>query len=243
MARIANEMHLSETVFLLPAESGGDARVRIFTPQSELPFAGHPVAGAAWVIARTVALGRITLETGMGLVPVEVERLDGALSRVVMTQPRPEFTLARDPDAILAALAPHAPAPGEGVEIGDNGVRVALIPAKSRRSLASLRPDLGALARSEEAQTICVWSLDGSDVHARVFAPAVGVNEDPATGSAAGPLGALLVRRGLLPPGSLRVFQGAELGRPSVIDVEIGMEGDVRVGGACVVVGRGFLEL
>jgi trans-2,3-dihydro-3-hydroxyanthranilate isomerase len=242
MARIANELNLSETIFILPAEGEGDARVRIFTPRAELPFAGHPIIGASWVIGRGVALDLLRLETGVGIVPVQLQRHETSLSRAVMSQPRPAFSLLEDPGSVLEPLGLNPPAPGESVEVGDNGLRVALVPAPSREALAGLTPDFSALARAD-VQTVCVWSLNGDGVEARVFAPAVGVDEDPATGSAAGPLGALLVRRGLLPPGDILVHQGTDMGRPSLIEVEVTGEGDVLVGGACSVIGRGFLDL
>src|SRR4051812_4797991 len=91
MGRLANELNLSETTFVLPSEGEGDARLRIFTPRRELPFAGHPVIGSAWVVGRAVTLGRIRFETGVGLLEVELERTGGLLARAVMDQPRPRF--------------------------------------------------------------------------------------------------------------------------------------------------------
>src|SRR6478609_4656133 len=104
LQRIAREMNLSETVFMLPATGQGDARLRIFTPRRELPFAGHPLVGAAWVYGRATQLGRITFETGVGLVPLELERSGDRLTRATMTQPRPRFSPLPDPAGMLAAL-------------------------------------------------------------------------------------------------------------------------------------------
>jgi trans-2,3-dihydro-3-hydroxyanthranilate isomerase len=242
MGRIAAELNLSETSFVLPAEGEGDARVRIFTPRRELPFAGHPLCGTAWVMGRSVVLDSLRLETGAGVIPVSLERSGGMLERVVMTQPRPTFSPARDPAAVFAALRLPPPAFGESLEVADNGLRTALVPVASHDELRGLEPDLSALARVD-VDCVLAWHFDRDAVHARAFLPDLGIAEDPATGSAVGPLAVQLVRRGLLPPGEVRVEQGAEIGRPSVIEAEVTPEGDVRVGGRCVVVGRGFLEL
>jgi trans-2,3-dihydro-3-hydroxyanthranilate isomerase len=238
---IAREMNLSETAFMLPSQGEGDARLRIFTPRAELPFAGHPVVGAAWVYGRATSLGRIVFETGAGLISVELERAGDRLSRATMTQPRPTFSEADDAVELLGAL-------GLGESVGapvlaDNGVRSALVEVASLDILAGLEPDLGRVGRYAAAQTVAVYALHRGDVRVRVFAPAVGVAEDPATGSACGPIGARLSSQGKVPAGPMTIHQGVELGRPSEVTVEITPDGDVLVGGSCVVVGRGFLEL
>jgi trans-2,3-dihydro-3-hydroxyanthranilate isomerase len=158
-----------------------------------------------------------------------------------MTQPRPSFTPLGDVADMLEALGLERAA-GDPV-LADNGLRCALVEAPSREALAGLDPDYGRLARRPDAQTIAVYALDGGEVRARVFAPSVGVNEDPATGSACGPLGAHLTRTGRVPAGAMTIRQGVELGRPSELTVELTPDGDVLVGGSCVVIGRGFLEL
>jgi trans-2,3-dihydro-3-hydroxyanthranilate isomerase len=241
MGRIANELNLSETTFILPAEGEGDARVRIFTPRRELPFAGHPVVGTAWVVGRSVALGRLVFETGVGPIEVELERRDGQLVRAVMSQPRPRFSPAEDPEALLAAL--RLPYRGHALEVADNGFGHAIVPVDSLEALATLTPDIAALAALDEAVTFTVWADAGDVIRSRVFAPAAGVAEDAATGSAAGPLAAQLVRDGVRRAGRVTIVQGVELGRPSRIEVDADDAGDVRVGGACVVTGRGFLDL
>jgi trans-2,3-dihydro-3-hydroxyanthranilate isomerase len=240
LQRIAREMNLSETVFMLPAQGEGDARLRIFTPRAELPFAGHPLVGAAWVYGRATSLGRIVFETGAGLVPLELERSGDRLSRATMTQPRPAFTETDDTAELLAALGLDGCV---DAVLADNGVRSALVEVESLEVLAGLEPDLGRIARFEAAQTVGVYALHRGDVRLRVFAPAVGVAEDPATGSACGPIGARLAGQGKVPAGPMTVHQGVELGRPSVLTVELTPDGDVLVGGSCVVVGRGFLEV
>ncbi len=243
MGRIANELNLSETTFILPADGAeeGDARVRIFTPRRELPFAGHPLVGTAWVVGRSVALGRIVLQTGVGPVEIELERRDGELARAVMAQPRPRFSPVENPEALLAAL--RLPYRGHVLELADNGIRHAIVPLDSVEALAAVAPDIAALSAFEEAVTVTVWADAGDVIRSRVFAPAAGVPEDPATGSAAGPLAAQLVRDGVRHAGRVTIVQGVELGRPSTMEVDADDAGDVRVGGACVVTGRGFLEI
>jgi trans-2,3-dihydro-3-hydroxyanthranilate isomerase len=241
MQRVAREMNLSETVFLLPSQGDGDARVRIFTPRTELPFAGHPLVGAAWVYGRATHLGRVVFETGMGLVPLELERAGDGLSRATMTQPTPAFRPLEDAADLLEALG--LPARDEPLELADNGVRTALVEVPSLEVLAGIDPDLARLARRQDVQTTLVYALHDGEVRARVFAPAVGVSEDPATGSACGPLGAHLARHGKVPAGPILIRQGVELGRPSELHVEVTADGAVLVGGSCVVIGRGFLEL
>src|SRR5690348_15345001 len=135
LQRIAREMNLSETVFMLPAQGEGDARLRIFTPRAELPFAGHPLVGAAWVYGRATSLGRIVFETGAGLVPLELERAGDRLSRATMTQPRPAFTETGDTSELLGALGLDGCV---DAVLADNGVRSALVEVESLEVLAGL---------------------------------------------------------------------------------------------------------
>jgi trans-2,3-dihydro-3-hydroxyanthranilate isomerase len=211
--------------------------VRIFTPRRELPFAGHPVIGTAYVIARATPLAAVRLETGIGPIDVDVEREGGFVSRCVMTQPAPTFTPFADPAALEAALG--APLAGEPV-VGDNGLRHLLVPVADT---ASLQPDIAALGRLDATTVACFAPPADGTIRARVFAPAVGVPEDPATGSAAGPLAEHVVRSGLLPAGRVEVRQGVELGRPSLLEVDVEPGRPPRVGGGCVAVARGGFTL
>jgi trans-2,3-dihydro-3-hydroxyanthranilate isomerase len=127
--------------------------------------------------------------------------------------------------------------------VADNGIRHAIVPVESLEELASVAPDLAALGGFSEADTVTVWADAGGVIRSRVFAPAAGVAEDPGTGSAAGPLAAQLVRDGVRHAGRVTIVQGVELGRPSTIEVDADDAGDVRVGGGCVVTGRGFFDL
>jgi trans-2,3-dihydro-3-hydroxyanthranilate isomerase len=245
MQALAREIGFSETVFLLPAERGGTARTRIFTPRRELPFAGHPVLGAAWLLAGPLQRGVVELETARGLVSVEVERDEsGALTFARMEQPVPTVEPFPDEPGLLAALGiPQARLP---VETYDNGVRHTLVALPSEAEVAALRPDLAALA--ELGVAVSCFAGDGRRWKTRMFAPALGVPEDAATGSAAGPLACHLCRHGLLPWGTeIEIHQGAEIGRPSILYASAAGEGAridrVRCGGQAVIVARGELRL
>jgi trans-2,3-dihydro-3-hydroxyanthranilate isomerase len=241
LAALARETNLSETTFVLPPSAGGDFRVRIFTPARELPFAGHPLIGTAVVVGRSLAIDRLALETGIGVVLLDLVREGGATVAAWMEQPEPLFGTAPDEDAAaVAAALGLSPRP---LVIGANGVRVGLVEATADE-LAALAPDHHALARVPGLDLVSVYAPpdDGAEVRVRVFAPWVGVAEDPGTGVAAGPLAEHLVERGLVAAGELTIRQGVEIGRPSLIAVRAG-EGPPRVGGAVAVVARGTYTL
>jgi len=245
MQALAREFGFSETTFVLPPERGGTVRVRIFTPVTELPFAGHPVLGTAWVLAAPLQRGVIELETGSGLVPVVLERDEGgtlAFGRMVQPVPRPEPY--PDPDALFRALGVDGSR--LPVERYDNGVQHTFVALGSVEEVAALRPDFSALAALEVMANCFAGS--GASWKTRMFAPSSGVAEDPATGSAAGPLVCHLCRHGLVEWGTeIVISQGAELGRPSTLyaRAEGGDESieRVEVGGKAVVVARGEFRL
>jgi len=241
MQALAKEIGFSETVFVLPAEAGGTVRVRIFTPASELPFAGHPLLGAAWVLAAPLQRAVVELETGSGLVPVTVERDEsGALLFGRMLQPIPAVEPYPHEDALLAALGVQASL--LPIERYDNGPLHTFVVLESREAVAALAPDLAAL-RELDVNASCLAG-DGPTWKTRMFAPALGVPEDPATGSAAGPLVCHLCRHGLVPWGTeIVISQGDEIGRPSTLFARAEGGPDrielVEVGGSAVVVARG----
>jgi trans-2,3-dihydro-3-hydroxyanthranilate isomerase len=207
------EFNLSETVFVLPAENGGDARVRIFTPSAELPFAGHPVLGTAVVLGEAAGTQPIRLETGAGVVPVELVRENGRIVSGRMRQPVPAWEPYEMAGELLAALGVESP--GLPVEAYRNGPRHVYVELCSEQAVASLQPDMGALAKLPGIGVGC-FAGAGSRWKSRYFAPALGVPEDPATGSAAGPLAVHLARHGRIPFGQeIEISQGAEIGRPS----------------------------
>jgi trans-2,3-dihydro-3-hydroxyanthranilate isomerase len=237
MQGLARELNLSETTFLQRAEGDATARLRIFTPRRELPFAGHPIVGTAYVIARSTPLAAVRFETGVGSIDVEVQRQGGFVSRCVMTQPNPTFAPYPGREELADALG--AALTGEPVR-ADNGLVSLLVPVADT---AVLVPDHAALARLDATAICCYAPPQGTAVRARVFAPAVGVPEDPATGSAAGPLAVHVVDTELVPPGIVEVHQGHEIGRPSLIEVYVESSSPPRVGGSCVAVARGSFEL
>jgi trans-2,3-dihydro-3-hydroxyanthranilate isomerase len=246
MQRTARELNLSETVFVLPPRGDADAAVRIFTPGSELPFAGHPVLGTAFVLAGGSQTERITLETGAGLVPIAIRRQDGDPVYGEMDQPIPTREPFEDPDALLAALGVESSElPIEAYRNGPVHVYVAL---PDKASVANLRPDLGRLpALGPEFGINCFAGADGQ-FKTRMFGPALGVPEDPATGSAAGPLAVHLARHGRIEYGQeIEIRQGEEIGRPSLLRAYVeGSDSEltrVVVGGAAVIVAAGEYRL
>jgi trans-2,3-dihydro-3-hydroxyanthranilate isomerase len=242
---IAREMNLSETVFVYPAAKGGHARIRIFTPFNELPFAGHPVLGSAFVLAAPLQLPTIVLETGLGLVPIVLERDGPRITFGRMTQPLPTVSAEPAAAAIVAALGGvKAVLP---IERYVNGPTHVLVTVDSTDDVAKLTPDFGALAKATSATVSC-FAGSGQRYKARVFAPGHGINEDPATGSAAGPLACHLVLHGRLAPGDeIQITQGVEIGRPSTLFARASGTRErietVEVGGSAVSVARGEFRL
>ena len=238
---LAREINFSETVFVYLAEGDGHARLRIFTPTLELPFAGHPVLGTAFVLGGPLQLDELWLETGAGIVPVRLER-DG--SRIVfgwMRQPPFPFEPYDQADELLALLGVEES--GLPVELYRQGPGHVLIELDSPEAVAALRPDIGALLELSPYGTCC-FARDGERWKARVFVPAHGVGEDPATGSAAGPLAVHLARHGRIAFGDeIEIRQGVELGRPSTLYAVARSPEEVEVGGSAVVVARGEFRL
>ena len=243
MQRLARELNLSETVFALPPSDGGDARIRIFTPRSELPFAGHPVLGSAFVLAGERDV--IVLETGAGNVPVTLRRERGHVVFGWMVQPLPTIESCGDQPQLLAALGvQRAELP---IDAYTNGPRTLMVALADEHAVAALHPDLGPLA-ALSANVCCFGPAAGGRYKARVFGPALGVPEDPATGSAAGPLALHLARHGAEPYGTeIVIRQGEEIARPSLLHARAdggpgGVE-RIEVGGASVIVARGEFDL
>ena len=243
---LALEIGFAETVFVYKPEAGGHARMRIFTPQLEIPFAGHPTLGTAFVLAAPMQLGVIELETGRGIVPVVLERDESG--RIVfgrMTQPVPTVELIEDTAPLFAALGIlRSELP---VERYDNGAVHIYVALPSEDAVVALRPDLPALAELGGTGINC-FAGSGTRWKTRMFGPAAGMNEDAATGSAAGPLACHLARHGLIEWGDeIEISQGAEIGRPSTLYARAegghGLIDGVEVGGCAVVVARGEFRL
>ncbi|MFX0195455.1 MAG: PhzF family phenazine biosynthesis protein [Candidatus Hodarchaeota archaeon] len=281
MQKIALEMNFSETTFILPTESTeANWKVRIFTPRSEIPFAGHPTLGTAFVLAQEgmVKLKEpkttINLEMGVGIIPVELDVVNKKIGFIQMRQQNPTYgQRLSQPVRIAEALSidiHEVEETGLPVEVVSCGLPFLYVPIKSLHAVEQMRPDfalLGNICEEMGARGAFIFTQDivqpastnslgtVSDkefadlrVHSRMFAPGVGVYEDPATGSASGPLGCYLVKNGVIPPKPIVKIiseQGNEIERPSTLYIEIRMVDneivDVRVGGYVIPVAEGTL--
>jgi trans-2,3-dihydro-3-hydroxyanthranilate isomerase len=258
MQAVAREMNLSETVFVQkPTNNRALARLRIFTTERELPLAGHPVIGTWFLLAQLGVVpaseGRVRIlqQTGAGILPVEFSFHDGRPVSVTMTQRPARFSLPRISKPALAValgLKPSDFSDELRVESVSTGIFNLMVPLKSRKALAKIEMNLAALAKllGTSASLAYCFAL-GSRGHA--FARGMvpwGIIEDPATGSAAGSLGAYLITHKKLRPGEkLTIAQGVEMGRPSHIEVEIEeTRGRLtpRVTGSAVCVLEGHIE-
>jgi len=266
LQQIAREMNLSETVFLFPpSRPDYAAALRIFTPARELPFAGHPTIGTAWVLAAhglgTKGASRFVLEEKIGPVPVELEGDPSRPDFIWMTQQEATFDPALDDRAGMAKALGLAEAdllPGAPIEPGSTGIKFLFVPLRDRATVDRAVLDVrGMLAVMGDRPLIGIFVFapdpdpGAGRVYSRMFAPHTsGVPEDPATGSASGPLGAYLVRHGLVKKaGEVKIVseQGTRMGRQSFIHIKLGMHGDritsIRVGGTTVPVLNGELGL
>jgi trans-2,3-dihydro-3-hydroxyanthranilate isomerase len=243
---LARELNLSETVFVYPPEADGHVRVRIFTPVVEIPFAGHPTLGTAFVLAGPLSLDEIRLETGAGLVPVRLERDGPKIVFGRMQQPIPTVEPYAHERELLAALrVSQSQLP---IELYDNGLAHVFVCLASEDDVAALEPDLHALSRVPAAIGINCFAGAGRRWKTRMFAPGGGVPEDPATGSAAGPLALHLARHGRIAFGDeIEISQGVEIGRPSTLYARADGSAEaverVEVGGSAVIVARGEFRL
>ncbi|MGQ0666692.1 MAG: PhzF family phenazine biosynthesis protein [Nitrospiraceae bacterium] len=270
LQQIAREMNLSETVFVFPpTDPAAVARLRIFTPTQEIPFAGHPVVGAFFILAELgivpvkESVTRVMQECNIGLFPVELQADEGQVDQVVMTQPRPEFLgpVEETDDlykvAMALGLSKHVIADTKWpVEIVSTGFPVLIVPVRTLTAVRSIVPDPSAiveLSRRFGVNGVMVFTTvtvePFATVHARMFAPSIGIPEDPATGSAGGALGAYLVQNGVVevaPTTEIIIEQGYEIERPSRILVQVESDDDmiqsVKVGGQCVMVAEGTLK-
>ena len=253
MRAVTRELNHSETTFLQPPTlPGADGRVRIFIPTlpraEEIPFAGHPILGTACVAAPAEG-GTVRLETGVGIIPVDVQPLGEGRWQARMSQPVPRvvrtvYARAELAGALGAALHPDLP-----VEAVDNGMQTVIVPLASLTEVQNARPDLGRLRELLGRDGLCTLVFapggmePGTDVHCRVFSPYDLVAEDPATGSANGPLGEYLIRHGILPGPTVRSEQGHSVGRPGRLEItverEAGRTRSIQVMGEVHFVGRG----
>ncbi|HJR09105.1 MAG TPA: PhzF family phenazine biosynthesis protein [Pyrinomonadaceae bacterium] len=273
MQAIAKELNLSETTFVLPLDdAANDYRVRIFTPGAELPMAGHPTVGTTFVLAREHMIERgstdgaeteIKLEEGVGTIPVRIRWRGGEAGFIQMRQPRPTFGARVEDVEAVAEMLSVAPeeitATNLPLEVVSCGVPFFYVPLKSLRAVQNIKFRIDVWERKLKdtiPPEVFVFTreveFEGSTVHSRMFAPGMGIWEDPATGGASGPLGSYLVRYGVVAcadngAAEFTSEQGIEMGRPSFIRIKIAREGeeitDVRVGGECRFMGEGYLEI
>ena len=266
MQRIAAEMNFSETTFVFPPEGRGDVRMRIFTPGTELPLAGHPTIGTTFALAHegVITHGResFVFELGIGPIPVSLEWNDDGLSFAWMTQLLPKFGAQIDDRAGFASAVGLEPADIDAhlpIEEVSCGVEFLFVPVKTREAVDRVSIDRRALARAYQqagCSDLAVFfftsdrtgATSDETVYSRMLAPQFGVAEDPATGGASGPLGSYLLQHRVVPPSVARAMvslQGAAMKRPSRIHMSIDGEPDaitrVRVGGQSVLVAQGTL--
>jgi trans-2,3-dihydro-3-hydroxyanthranilate isomerase len=269
MQAIAREMNLSETTFILPpTDASADVKVRIFTPQIELPFAGHPVVGTGYVLVSEGLLPRpaerfaVRLEVGVGVLPVDIACADGAVTQVIMTQRAPQFLAELPLDDVgqlargLGLETQDLLSTGLPTELVSTGLPQLMVPVRSLAAIRAIILELGVLHSVCERYGMhsiyaftCETVTSSAHVHSRLFAPLAGVLEDPATGSASGALGAYLVHHRVF-GGEAEVIhleneQGYEMGRPSRILIEVTRSGGtitrVRVEGKVVKVMDGTI--
>ncbi|WLD94621.1 PhzF family phenazine biosynthesis protein [Alkalihalobacillus sp. AL-G] len=270
MQRIARELNLSESVFIRPpSDPEKEVSLRIFTPQVELPMAGHPTIGAAYVLAHKGMIetkegkNEWIFEEGVGDVPVTVYKDHAQISKVEMEQPLPVFGdkyIETEIVAKLLSLSIRDLDPTMPIQTVSSGVPFLYVPIRSLSSMKKMnfRTDVWEKHFSGNPHTKHIFTFTTeteeptSTVHSRMFAPAMGISEDPATGAASGPLGAYLVKYGAIPPTDHKTYfirseQGLEMGRPSYIDITIMKEGseikEVKIGGKSTMIGSGQIFL
>lgn len=265
MQKIAREMNLSETTFILtPEHPRADFKVRIFTPRAEIPFAGHPVIGTAHALAEKDMVKKpspvtaLRLELGVGLVPVEITEMDEEGSKVTMHQRLPHFMDCPVPISALSGMlnidADTIQSTGFKPRVISTGLPFLIVPVDCLDVIQSVELNYALMKEYRDVLSQTSLALytretvdDTAAVHVRVFAPEFGVPEDPVTGSAAGCFGAFLVDNGILPAGKPFVIeQGLEAGRPGKIEVEIRKDkdkiSDVLVSGRTVTILDGAIK-
>jgi trans-2,3-dihydro-3-hydroxyanthranilate isomerase len=266
MQELAHEMNFSESTFVMPAESSGARRVRIFTPKHEMPMAGHPTVGTTWVLASRgeIALNSAsvdaTLQLGIGPVTVTVESISGKPNFVWMAHRDAEFgAKRRDRGRVAKGLGISAADIRDDlpIQVVSTGFPFMFVPVRTLDALAKCAPNAPALAGLFEPgeQVLATYMFVANESgkfapRSRMFAPHDGVPEDPATGGAAGPLGAYAATYGLIKPtpkASFVIQQGVEMARPSEIHVEVARKDSgafaIRIGGRCAIVGEGAMFL
>jgi trans-2,3-dihydro-3-hydroxyanthranilate isomerase len=265
MQAIAREINYSESTFVLPPDDPRHAyRQRTFVPFKEIPYAGHPTVGTAVVMAALGKVGergeeRITIEVGFGPLDLELIRVEGAVRRVRMSQGRPVWEKPVTDVKLRSRIAGAIGLPESALQeklpprVVSTGNRTLVIPLRDVAGVVAAVADVRALNALEKELDVLIayfFTFDAGRIRSRAFCPGAGVPEDPATGSAAGPLGIYLALHAALPGGALRFFidQGIEMGRPSEIEVTVeqaiaSTPSGVRVAGSVVLMMQGSIEV
>jgi len=268
MQNIAKELNLSETAFV--TDIGPNyKKLRIFTPKTELPMAGHPTIGTAFVLAdeylikTSEGINKLILQEGVGEIEVSIQVNSGKIILIEMAQPMPIFgPIFNDTQKIAELLSIDIADIDTGypIQTVSTGVPFLYVPLKNLSAINKIKVRLDKweehFCANEGTKNIFVFTIEtinaGSTVHSRMFAPAMGIAEDPATGAASGPLGAYLVEYGIVSQNndgkySIISEQGIELGRPSFISITIGKTDkfffEIKIGGTCVKTGMGLIYI
>jgi trans-2,3-dihydro-3-hydroxyanthranilate isomerase len=259
MQKIARELNFSETTFVFPPKkSENDFKLRIFTPYKEIPLAGHPTIGSAFALLHNKSISKekngIVFEEGVGDIPVSFSKSDKNLI-ITMKQPLPTWgaTIEKDKIAKILSLSTDDILDNTPIQVVSTGIPFLYIPVKDLKSIKNIKLRLDLYEehlKNFETNNIFVFTTETerptSFIHSRMFAPGIGISEDPATGSAQGPLGAYLVKYKIAKAGQTIISeQGFEMGRPSIIYIDIESNNDVissvKVGGQSVLVGEGSI--
>ncbi|MGE5702578.1 MAG: PhzF family phenazine biosynthesis protein [Clostridia bacterium] len=264
MQKIARELNQSETAFLFPSTTAeANYRIRYFTPAVEINFCGHATVGAAWLLATQLGIAeqheQIVFDTKVGLIPIKWEKENGELTSVTMTQAAPRVKTVEYPLAKLARLLginEHDLDDRYPLRLGSTGNWHLLVPVRNQAAIDAAKPLLAELGQMNEeigAYTTHLFTFDtdlpGFDVYTRDFCPAIGIPEDPVTGSANGALAGYFALEGLIPTNSsqrLKIGQGHAIGRPGTLYATV-TPGEsapvIQVSGAAVITFAGQLRI
>lgn len=264
MQKIARELNLSESIFLLPSDQADiDYKVRYFTPTEEIPFCGHATIGLTWLLATELGLSQqqdgVILGTGAGAIPVVWHQEHGHVQRVEMTQITPQIkSLPIDLQALSQMIGVPVDAidPSYPIQLAHTGNWHLLIPVHTQQAIDQANPDLIALSQHNRQHQIATTHLytftpdQEYDLYTRDFAPAIGIAEDPVTGAANGALTGFLYVNGIIPQDqttTLKIAQGHAIGRPGLLYVQAIPNGVdtpiIKVAGAATITIRGELSI
>jgi len=263
MQKIAKELNLPESVFLLPStDEAADYKVRYFTPAEEINFCGHATVGLTWLLATEMGLSDekdgIVLETNVGHIPVIWHKENGNIKTVEMTQVAPKtegFEIQLDTLSSLIGVKEESIDQNLPIKLANTGNWHLLVPMKSKEDIDAANPDWSSLAKHNKEHQISTTHLytfhtdDEYDLYTRDFAPGIGINEDPVTGAANGALAGFLFLEGMISKNettNLKIAQGNAIGRPGTLYITVIPENDtakIKVAGEATITIRGILTL